>query len=64
MDVMGIASVATEMAQARTASSVQMAVLKIALNAQAQGASQLVQAAAQTIPNNPPHLGQRVDVFA
>ncbi|HPU80161.1 YjfB family protein, partial [Accumulibacter sp.] len=54
MDVSGIASVATEMSQARTVDAVQIAVLKKALDIQAQGAMQLVEAAAQVIPNNPP----------
>ena len=47
MNVTGIAAAATEMSQARTADAVQMAVLKKALDVQAQGALQLVEAAAQ-----------------
>jgi hypothetical protein len=43
---------------------VQLAVLKKAMDIQAQGAMQLIQAAAQVIPNNPPNLGNQVDVFA
>lgn len=64
MDVAGIAAVATDMAQTKTAGEVQMAVLKMAMDVQAQGALQLVQAAAQVIPTNPPHLGNQVDVHA
>ncbi|MCM8620750.1 MAG: YjfB family protein [Candidatus Accumulibacter sp.] len=64
MNVNGIAAAATEMSQARTADAVQMAVLKKALDVQAQGALQLVEAAAQKVPNNPLHLGNRVDTSA
>ncbi|MCK9285628.1 MAG: YjfB family protein [Rhodocyclaceae bacterium] len=63
MDVTALASVATQMSQARTGEAVQVAVLRKALDVQAQGALQLIQAAAlQT--NNPPHLGNVVDTFA
>jgi hypothetical protein len=64
MDTASIAAVATEMSQARTEGAVQLAVLKKAMDIQAQGAMQLIQAAAQVIPTNPPHLGNQVDVFA
>ena len=64
MDVSEIAATATATSQARTADAVQLAVLKKALDIQAQGAMQLVQAASQVIPNNPPNLGNRVDTFA
>ena len=64
MDVSTIASAATEMAQASTAQAVQLAVLKKAMDVEAQGAMQLIQAAAQVIPVNPPNLGNQVDTFA
>ena len=65
MDTLSIASLATEMSQARTAQAVQLTVLKKALDVEAQGALQLVQAAAQVVPTaNPPNLGNRVDTFA
>lgn len=64
MDVAGIAAVATDMAQTRAQGEVQMTVLKKAIDIQAQGAMQLIQAAAQVIPTNPPHLGNQVDVHA
>jgi hypothetical protein len=64
MDVAGIASLATNMSQAKTESAVQIAVLKKALDVQAQGALQLIQVAAQAIPNNPPHLGNKIDTSA
>lgn len=66
MDVNAIASVATQMSQARTADAVSVAVLKKALDLQGQGALQLLQAATLSMAavNNPPHLGNNVDLFA
>jgi len=64
MDVAGIATVATDMAQARSADAVQIAVLKKAMDIEAQGAMQLVQAASQVISTSPPNLGNQVDTFA
>jgi len=66
MDVTNLAAVATTMAQTRTADAVSTAVLKKALDLQAQGAAQLIQAATQSLQayNNPPHLGSRIDVSA
>ncbi|WP_313951810.1 YjfB family protein [Accumulibacter sp.] len=64
MDVSGIAAAATEMSQARTGDAVQVAVLKKALDIQSQNAAQLVEAAANVIPSNPPHLGNQIDAFA
>lgn len=61
MDTLGISALATEMATTRTAQAAQIAVLKIAMNQQASGALQLLQALP---PVNPPHLGNAVDVFA
>lgn len=62
MDVTSLATIATRMSQAQTQSAVQLAVLKKAMDTQAQGAMQLIQAVAQSAPNNPPHLGNHVDV--
>lgn len=65
MDTLAIASLATEMSQARTANAVQLAVLKKSMDIEAQGAMQLVQAAAQVAQYaNPAHLGNSVDTFA
>lgn len=67
MDVTGIAALATDMARTRTAQAVQLAVLKTAMNLEAQGALQLLQAAAQSTQGgagNPPQLGNRIDTFA
>ena len=64
MDVVSIAALATDLSQARTEQSVQLAVLKKAMDVEAQGAMLLIEAAAQIIPNNPPHLGNSIDTFA
>lgn len=65
MDTLAIASLATDMSQAKTANAVQLAVLKKAMNIESQGALQLVQAATQaTQYANPPHLGNSIDTFA
>ncbi len=64
MDVPSIAAVATDLAQAKTEGAVQLVVLKKAMDIQAQGAMQLIQAAAQVIPTNPPNLGNTIDTVA
>ena len=64
MDVSSIAALATGMSQARTGEAVQIAVLKKAIDIQAEGAMQLLEAVSQVIPSNPPNLGNRVDTFA
>lgn len=65
MDVLAIASLATQMSQLATANAVQLAVLKKAMNVEAEGAGQLVQAAVQAIQaHNPPNLGNVIDTFA
>lgn len=64
MDVPSIAAVATDLTQAKTEGAVQLAVLKKAMDIQAQGAMQLIQAAAQVIPTNPPNLGNTIDTVA
>ncbi len=65
MDVSRIAAAATELAETRTGQAVQLAVLRKAMDLQAQGALQLLQTAmpAQSPSSNPPHLGNRVDTF-
>lgn len=63
MDVSSIASLATEMSQAKTASAVGVAVLKKAIDINAQNSLQLLQALPQ-ISNNPANLGNKVDAFA
>lgn len=64
MDVSSIASVATELSQARTADAVAIAVLRKALDVQEQGALQLIQALPQPMTSNPPNLGNTINTFA
>jgi len=64
MDVSGIAAAAANMAQYKTASDVQLAVFKKAVDISAQNSLQLIQAATQSLPNNPPNLGNAIDTFA
>lgn len=64
MEISDIAGAATQMAQARTADAVQIAMLKKAIDIQAQGAMQLIESASKVIPSNPPHLGNKVNTFA
>lgn len=63
MDVTGLTSLATASNQSGTADAINVRVLKKAMDMEVQSALQLL----QTLPrpaNNPPHLGQNVDVKA
>lgn len=66
MDTAAIAALATEMSQTRVAAEAQVAVMKKAMNLQSAAALQLLQAAVQAPQpaNNPPHLGNKIDVYA
>lgn len=68
MDISAIASLATDMAQTRTAAEAQVSVQKKALELQGAGVLQLLAAATQvtqaSAPSNPPHLGNNIDVHA
>ena len=64
MDTIGIAALASDMSQTGIQGAVQLAVLKKAMDIEAQGAMQLLEAAVQAMPSNPPNLGNQVDVFA
>ncbi len=64
MELTGIAAAATTMSQARTADAVQTAMFRKALDIQEEGAMQLIEAASQVIPSNPPNLGNHVDTSA
>ncbi len=64
MDISAIASQATSMSQAATTQAIQIAVLKKAIDIDAQGALQLIQAASNVISSNPPNLGNNIDTFA
>ena len=65
MDTNAIASLASDLSQTRTAGAVQIAVLKKAMDIEANGALQLLQALPAPMPvKNPPNLGNNVDTFA
>jgi hypothetical protein len=64
MDISGVAAAASNLAQYKTATDVQLAVFKKAINISAQSSLQLIQAATQSLPNNPPNLGNSIDTFA
>lgn len=64
MDVSSIASVATELSQARTADAVSVAVLRKALDIQEQSSLQLIQALPLPATSNPPNLGNTINTFA
>lgn len=64
MDISAITSQATSMSQAATTQAIQIAVLKKAIDIDAQGALQLIEAASNVISSNPPNLGNNIDTFA
>lgn len=64
MDVSGIATAASNLAQYKIATDVQLAVFKKAIDISAQNSLQLIQAATQSLSNNPPNLGNVIDTFA
>jgi hypothetical protein len=66
MDVMGIAKLATSIAETGTRQDVQIAVLKRAQDIQATTATQLIDAVASTAPapNLPSHLGNHINTTA
>jgi hypothetical protein len=63
MDVSGIANLATQMSATQTNAEASTAVLKKAINIQAQGALALLDAVPQP-QNLPAHLGQNVNTTA
>lgn len=68
MDVTAIASASTALTQAQVADAAQTDVLKTAIDLQAAGVVQLLEAVPQVEPaqpvENPPHLGNQVNTFA
>jgi hypothetical protein len=64
MDISGVVAAASNLAQYKTATDVQLAVFKKAIDISAQSSLQLIQAATQSLPNNPPNLGNSIDTFA
>ena len=61
MDNSGISSLTTNANQSGTTEEVQLIMLKKAMDINAQSALQLIQAASNVIPSNPPHLGNSID---
>ena len=57
MDIAGVSSLSSTLAQAKTGDAVGILVLKKAMDLQAQSAMQLIQAL-----SNPPNLGNSIDV--
>ena len=64
MDLNSIGNVSAALSQASTGDAVAITVLKKAIDSQAQGAMQLIQALPQPTPSNPPNLGNGVNTFA
>lgn len=63
MDISGLSSLSTALSSTQAGNAIGVQVLKKAMQVEAQGALQLLQALPQPA-NNPPHLGQNVDVKA
>lgn len=65
MDITSASSVSAAVASAQTGSAVGTAVLKKALDLQAQNAMQMLESVPQPVQyNNPPNLGKSVNTFA
>ena len=63
MDLTTAASLSSQVAQMKVGDAVGITVLRKAIDLQAQGALQLVEALPST-SNNPSHLGKHIDVTA
>lgn len=63
MDVASISGQASTLSQSQLSDAVSTAVLRKAIDIQAQGALQLLQAR-PSVANNPPNLGNTIDVRA
>ena len=61
MDITALASLSTALSQAQLGDAVGISVLKKAMDIQEQSSLQLLQALPQ-VSNNPPNLGNSVDV--
>ena len=64
MDISSVANASAALSQANTGAALAVMVLKKAIDIQAQGALQLIQALPQSKANNPPNLGKNINVFA
>lgn len=62
MEIAATSGLTSALSQAKSGDAVATAVLKKALDQQAQTAAQLIEALPK--PSNPPHLGNSVDVKA
>ncbi len=63
MDVASVGSLSSALSQSQIGDAVSITVLKKAMDIQAQSAMQLLQAVPQ-VSNNPPNLGNHIDVKA
>jgi len=64
MSISGVVTPSAVISQAGSGDAVAITVLKKALDIEAQGALQLIQALPQPITNSPSHLGNSVNTFA
>lgn len=64
MDINSIASASSALSQAKTGDAIAIAVLRKALDIEAQSALQLIQALPPIAANSPPNLGNSVNAFA
>ncbi|MEI7612987.1 MAG: YjfB family protein [Betaproteobacteria bacterium] len=64
MNLNSVGSTLSAVSQASTGDAVAISVLKKALEVQAQGAMQLIQALPLPSTNSPAHLGNNVNTFA
>ena len=64
MDISSVGSILSATSQAQTGDAVGIAVLKKAIDLQAQSALQLIASLPQPATNSPPNLGQGVNTFA
>jgi hypothetical protein len=64
MEISSVGNVSAELSQAKTGDAVAITVLKKAIDIQAQGVLQLIQAIPQPATNSPPNLGNGVNTFA
>lgn len=64
MDISSVGNISSALSQAKTGDAVGIAVLKKAMDLQAQTASQLIEALPQAGASNPPNLGNGVNTFA
>lgn len=63
MDIGAVGSFSSAMSVGETANAVQLSVQKKAMDIEKQSAMQLISAATENAPQNPPNLGNNVDTF-